>query len=76
MMEIFRDMMNFCIRIGLENNVSTMKKISLLSYHYLKDYQIMSYYKFTTISQTTGRLAQIKHYVRRGNCQGRKYGKR
>jgi putative transposase len=40
MMETFRDMVNHCIRIGLEHNCSTMKKLSNLSYQKLKDYPI------------------------------------
>jgi hypothetical protein len=45
MMNTFKDMVNHCIRIGLDNNCSSMKKLSLLSYHTLKDYQIQSKYK-------------------------------
>jgi putative transposase len=66
MMEIFKDMVNFCIRIGLENNASTMKRLSILSYRHLKDYPIMPYYKLTAISQAAGRLTQMKHNIRKG----------
>ncbi|MEO9309799.1 MAG: hypothetical protein ABI337_05830, partial [Nitrososphaera sp.] len=66
MMETFKDMVNRCIRIGIENNCSTMKKLSLLSYHTLKDYQIQSYYKLTAISQAAGRLAQRKKDIKKG----------
>jgi putative transposase len=66
MMETFKDMVNHCIRIGIENNCSTMKKLSLLSYHTLKDYQIQSYYKLTAISQAAGRLAQMKKDIKKG----------
>jgi putative transposase len=66
MMETFKDMVNHCIRIGLENNCSTMKKLSLLSYHTLKDDQIQSYYKLTAISQAAGRLAQMKKDIKKG----------
>jgi putative transposase len=65
-MEIFKDMVNNCIRIGLEHNCSTMKKLSLLSYQKLKDYQIQSYYKLTAISQAAGRLAQMKKDIKKG----------
>jgi putative transposase len=60
MMNIFKDMINFCIRMGLENNCFTMKKLSLLSYHHLKGYPIQSKYKLTAISQAAGRLSQMK----------------
>ncbi len=66
MMETFRQMVNHCIRIGLENNCSTLKKLSLLSYNQLSDYKIMSYYKLTAISQACGRLSQMKRSVREG----------
>jgi putative transposase len=66
MMEIFKDMVNNCIRIGLENDCSTLKKLSLLSYHQLKEYPIQSKYKLNAISQAAGRLAQMKKDVKKG----------
>jgi len=65
-MEIFKDMVNHCIRIGLEHNCSTMKKLSLLSYQKLKEYPIQSYYKLDAISQAAGRLAQMKKDIKKG----------
>lgn len=67
-MNIFRDMVNQCIRIGLDNNCSTMKKLSLLSYSNLKNYPIMSYYKLSAIAQAAGRLSQMKRDIRTGKC--------
>ncbi|HEY4680396.1 MAG TPA: transposase [Nitrosarchaeum sp.] len=66
MMDIFKDMMNHCIRIGLKHNCSTLKKLSLLSYHELRDYQIMSSYKICAISQACGRLSQRKRDIKKG----------
>jgi len=66
MMEIFRQMTNDCIRLGLENNCSTLKKLSMLSYHKLKNHSIMSYYKLTAISQACGRLSQMKKDIKKG----------
>ncbi|MEM3065443.1 MAG: transposase [Candidatus Nitrosotenuis sp.] len=66
MMNTFKDMVNHCIRIGLENNCSTMKKLSMLSYHQLENYPIQSKYKLTAISQAAGRLAQMKKDIKRG----------
>lgn len=66
MMDTFKEMVNHCIRIGLENNCSNMKKLSMLSYHILKDYPIQSYYKLTAISQAAGRLTQMKKDIKRG----------
>jgi len=59
-------MVNYCIRIGLENNCTTRKKLSQLSYHKLKNYDIMSYYKLNAISQACGRLAQRKKDIKNG----------
>jgi putative transposase len=66
MMEIFSEMTNHCIRIGLENNCSTLKKLSLLSYHQLKEYPIPSKYKLNAISQAAGRLTQMKKDIKKG----------
>jgi putative transposase len=65
-METFRDMVNHCIRIGLDNNCHTMKKLSLLSYQKLNDYPIQSKYKLTAISQAAGRLSQMKKDIKKG----------
>ena len=66
MMEIFRQMVNHCIKIGLGNNCSTLKKLSLLSYNLLSEYKIQSYYKLTAISQACGRLSQMKRSIKKG----------
>ncbi|MDE1829367.1 MAG: transposase [Thaumarchaeota archaeon] len=66
MMEIFRQMVNQCIRIGLENNISTLQKFSSMFYHELSRYKIQSYYKFTAMSQACGRLSQMKSDIRKG----------
>ncbi len=66
MTETFREMVNHCIKTGLENNVSTLKKLSMLSYHSLSEYKILSYYKLTAISQACGRLAQMKRSIKKG----------
>src|SRR3990167_10757541 len=60
MMEIFRDMMNHCIRIGIRENCSTLKRMSILSYHELRDYDILSSYKLNAMSQACGILAKYK----------------
>jgi len=60
MMDIFRDMMNHCIRIGIKENCSTLKRMSILSYHELRNYDILSSYKICAISQACGILAKYK----------------
>ncbi|MBI3842752.1 MAG: IS200/IS605 family element transposase accessory protein TnpB [Thaumarchaeota archaeon] len=66
MMETFRQMINYCIRIGLDNNISTLKRLSSLHYKDLQKYQIQSKYKLTAMSQACGRLAQMKRSIREG----------
>lgn len=66
MMENFRKMINHCIRIGLKNNCSTLKQLSLLSYHELDKYDILSSYKLNAISQACGRLSQMKRDIKKG----------
>ncbi|MDE1871957.1 MAG: transposase [Thaumarchaeota archaeon] len=68
MMETFRQMINECIRIGLENNISTLKRFSSNHYHDLKKYDIQSYYKLTAMSQACGRLSQMKRSIREGKA--------
>jgi putative transposase len=59
-------MVNHCIRVGLKNNCSTLKKLSLLSYCQLKEYPLPSKYKLNAISQAAGRLAQMKKDIKKG----------
>ncbi|MDE1816965.1 MAG: hypothetical protein KGI11_10455, partial [Thaumarchaeota archaeon] len=66
MMMIFREMVNKAIAIGLENGTSNMKRLSLLSYNKLAQYDIPSYYKLNAISQAAARLAHMKQDIRKG----------
>lgn len=66
MMETFTQMVNDCIKIGLENNCSSLKKLSLLCYHELENYLILTSYKLNAISQAAGRLGQRKQSNKRG----------
>jgi len=65
-LEIFRRMVNDCIRIGLENNISTMKKLSLLSYEQLGRYNIYANYKLCANARAAGILAARKKSIKRG----------
>ncbi|MGI0018827.1 MAG: IS200/IS605 family accessory protein TnpB-related protein [Nitrosotalea sp.] len=66
MMEIFRCMVNHCIRIGLENDATTLKRLSNLAYYELRQYDILSYYKIHAISRATGILSNRKQSIKRG----------
>jgi putative transposase len=74
-MEAFRQMVNDCVRIGMANDVSSMKKLSLLSYRQLKKYDIISYYKLCAISHAAGILANRKKSLQRGHKPRQPYAK-
>jgi len=75
-METFRQMVNDCIGIGLENNVSTMRKLCSLAYQQLAKYDIISYYKLCAISHAAGILANRKKSLQRGRAPRNPYAKR
>lgn len=65
--ESFRQMTNDCIRIGLRENILTLKMLSLLSYGELKRYDnVLSYYKLCAISKAAGILSSRKKSLMRG----------
>jgi putative transposase len=66
MMDIFRHMVNHCIRLGLEYDVSTLKQLSKICYPELGKYNIISYYKLHAISRAAGILANRKQSIKRG----------
>jgi putative transposase len=66
LLNIFRRMVNDSIRIGLVNDVSSLRRLSLLSYNQLADYDSPSYYKLCAISRAAGILAARKKSLKRG----------
>lgn len=65
LLELFRRMVNNCIRIGTTSNVSSLKSLSLKAYHELHHYDVPSY-KLCAISRAAGILASRKKSLRRG----------
>ena len=59
-------MVNESLRIGMANDASSLRKLSLLSYNQLAQYDSPSYYKLCAISRAAGILAARKKSVRRG----------
>ena len=59
-------MTNDCIRIGLANDASTLRRLTNLSYRELRRYRVVSYYKLHAISRAAGILASRKKSIRRG----------
>ena len=66
LLELFRRMVNDCIRIGLLNDASSLGKLSLLSYNQLANYDSPSCYKLCAISRAAGILAARRKSLKRG----------
>jgi len=65
-LEVFRRMVNESIRIGLANHVCSLRRLSLLSYNQLAQYDSPSCYKLSAISRAAGILAARKKSLKRG----------
>src|SRR5437016_13591195 len=66
LLDVLRRMANESVRIGVANDVSSLRKLSLLSYNQLARYDSPSYYKLCAISRAAGILAARKTSIRRG----------
>ncbi len=64
--EVFRQMANDCIRIGLQNDVSTRIALTKLCYRHLERYKVYSIYKICAISHAACILANRKKSLQRG----------
>ena len=65
LLEEFRKMVNDCIRIGLEENVTSMKMLSLRSYHQLERYPIYTQYRLTASSKAAGILRNYRKTLKK-----------
>src|SRR5438552_13562785 len=59
-------MVNVCVAIGIEENISSLKSLSLKSYHRLSR-DILSYYRLCAISTATGILRNHRKAKRRNS---------
>ena len=59
MLELFRKMVNESLRIGLANEVSSLRKLSLLSYNQLAQYDSPSCYKLCAILPDSDRCGWL-----------------
>ncbi len=66
MMVTFTEMVNCCIKMGLKEDTHNMKRLSMLCYHELRNYDILSSCKLNAISRAAGILANRKQSVKRG----------
>src|SRR2546428_11959061 len=65
-MELLRRMTNDCVRLGLVNSVVSLRRLSLLCYNQLSQYDSPSYYELCAISRAAGILAARNKSVKRG----------
>jgi len=64
LLDEFRRMVNVCIAIGIEENISSRKTLSLASYHRLSR-DILGYYRLGAIGIATGILRNYQKAVRK-----------
>ena len=76
LLETFRKMVNDCIGIGLQNDVSSMKRLCNLAYKQLANYDVLSYYKLCAISHAAGMLSNRRKSIKRGYQPRQPYAKR
>jgi putative transposase len=76
LLEQFRQMLNDCIRIGLTENVTSLKSLSLKAYKQLSRYDVASYYKLCAISAATGILRNYWKAKRKGRDVKEPYARR
>src|SRR3989442_1225578 len=58
-------MVNDCVRIGLRENLTSMKSLSMEAYHQLSAYDIPTYYRLTAISRASGILRNYRRELKR-----------
>ncbi len=73
MLEEFRQMMNACIQVGLAENATSLKALSLKAYKQLAGFNAMSYYKLCAISSATGILRNYRRTARHGEKSASPY---
>jgi len=76
MLDEFRQMMNTCTQVGLDENVTSLKSLSLKAYKQLAAYDAMSYYKLCAISGATGILRNYRRMARHGQKPTSRYVRR
>src|SRR5437870_13795272 len=59
-------MVNDCVRIGLRENLTSMKSLSMKAYHQLSAYDVPTCYRLTAISRAAGILRNYRREQQRG----------
>src|SRR5438552_15725192 len=63
----FKRMVNVCIAVGIEENVSSLKTISSKSYRRLS-HDILSYYRLYALSTDTRQLRNHRKHQHKNDC--------
>src|SRR2546422_3949630 len=61
----FRCMVNDCVRVGLKENLTSMKSLSVKAYHQLSAYDVPTCYRLTAISRAAGILRNYRRELKR-----------
>jgi len=64
--DVFRSMVNYCVHVGLSENVTSLKSMSLRAYRDLGSFGAMSYYRLAAISAAVGILRNYRKASRKG----------
>jgi len=75
LLETFRDMVNYCIRVGLKN-ITSRFKLSNEVYHRLNDYGLHTWYSLSAIEIATVILKNYRKTLRRKRDAKKPYAKR
>ena len=75
LLDELRRMVNVCVAIGIEENISSLKSLSLKSYHRLSR-DILSYYRLCAISTATGILRNHRKAKRKNSRTRIPYAKK
>ena len=65
LLEEFRRMVNDCVRIGLIENITSLKTLSKSAYHQLDRYDVPTCYRLTAISKAVGILRNYRKTLRK-----------
>ena len=65
LLEDFRCMVNDCVRIGLRENLTSMKSLSMKAYHQLSAYDVPTCYRLTSISRAAGILRNYRRELKK-----------
>ena len=64
LLDEFRKMVNDCLRIGLSEHITSLKRLSKRTYHNLSRYPVHANYRLTAISAATGLLRNYRRILK------------